>query len=108
MTAVLIAGPERGLGAAFEARGVAVERLAGVVTRDRLLEAGVEDVDVYVLTDVSEATSIPIALEANPDATVVVYSPDTMPEFVRAQVDLAIDPAVLDAADVAEALLDRE
>jgi hypothetical protein len=105
MSNVLIAGPDRGLRAELEAAGASVGTVSGVVTRERLLDAGVEGVELFVLTDVTEATSIPIVVEANPDATVVVYSPDSMPEFVRGQVDLALDPAILPAAAVAEELL---
>jgi len=108
MSNVLIAGPDRGLRGELEAAGASVGTVSGALTREKLLDAGVEDVDLFVLTDVTEATSIPIAVEANPDAKVVVYSPDSMPEFVRGQVDLALDPAVLAADVVAEELLAAE
>ncbi len=107
MSNVLIAGPDRGLQEELEAQGATVERISDVVTRERLLDAGVESADLFVLTDITEATAIPIAVEANPDAKIVVYSPDSMPEFVRGQVDLALDPAVLPADVVAEELLEN-
>jgi len=101
---VVVAGPDRGIADALESEGATVERLDGVITRDDLKAAGIADADVYVLTNVAEATSIPIALEATPDLRVVIYAPETMPEFVRAQVDLAIDPDVMPVATVAEEL----
>ncbi|MFB6120272.1 MAG: CTP synthetase [Halobacteriaceae archaeon] len=101
----VVAGPERGLADALAAEGVDVTRVEeGYVTRERLLDAGIEDAALYVLTDVSEATSIPIALDDNPSLRVVVFAPETMPEFVRGQVDLAMDPAVMPVESVAEEL----
>jgi Trk K+ transport system NAD-binding subunit len=100
----VVAGPDRGLGDALDAEGVDVSRVTGLVTLDALEAAGIADADVFVLTDVSEATSIPVALDANPDLKVVVYAPETMPEFVRGQVDLALDPAVMPVETVAEEL----
>lgn len=106
MSRAVVAGPERGLADALADRGLSVSRLSGVITRERLLEAGIEDAALFVLTDVTEATAVPVALEANPGLRVVIYAPETMPEFVRGQVDLALDPAVLTAATVAEELAD--
>lgn len=100
----VVAGPDRGLAAALEAEGVEVSRVDGVVRREDMLAAGIEDADLYVLTDVSEATSIPVALDDNPALRVVIYAPETMPEFVRGQVDLALDPAVMPVETVAEEL----
>jgi len=108
MSEVLVAGPDRGLRAELEAQGASVATLSGAITQEKLLDARVEEIDIFVLTDVTEATSIPIAVEANPEATIVVYSPDSIPEFVRGQVDLAIDPAVLPATAIAEELLGGE
>jgi len=98
MKAILV-GPDRGLGDALESVGVTLSRIDGFGTGDALREAGVEDADLLVLTDVGEATAVSIAKEANPGISVVIYAPDTMPEFVRGQVDLAVDPDLL-AADV--------
>ena len=100
----LVAGPDRGLAGALEAEGVTVTRIDGMVTREDMLDAGIEDADLYVLTDVAEATSVPVALDDNPDLRIVIYAPETMPEFVRGQVDLALDPAVMAVEAVAEEL----
>jgi len=94
MKAILI-GPDRGLGDALEAAGASLSRIDGLGTGHTLEEAGVEGADLLVVTDVGEATAVSIAREANPDVRVVIYAPDTMPEFVRGQVDLAIDPDLL-------------
>lgn len=100
----VVAGPDRGIADALTDRGVTVSRIEGLITRTALEEAGIKDADLYVLTDVSEATSISIAKDENPDLRVVVYSPDTIPEFVRRQVDFAMAPDVLTPAIVAEEL----
>jgi Trk K+ transport system NAD-binding subunit len=107
MTTVVVAGPdENGLATALADRGVETVRVEGLLTRERLLEAGLPSADVFVLTNVDEgdATAIPLALEVNPAARVVVYAHDSLPEFARAQADLAVDPDLLAADVVAEEL----
>jgi len=98
MKAILV-GPDPGLGDALESAGVSLARIDGLGTGSALDEAGVEGADLLVVTDVGEATAVPIAKDVNPGIRVVIYAPDTMPEFVRGQVDLAIDPELL-APDV--------
>lgn len=106
MSRVVVAGAdERGLGDALAGRGATVSRVDGVLTADRLAEAGVDDADVYVLTDLDEATSIAVVRERNPGIRIVVYSDDSLPEFVRGVTDLAVDPSLVDAPVVAEELL---
>ena len=101
----VIAGPdEHGLGDALRDRGLDPERIEGVVTREKLLAAGIEEADTFVLTTVEDATAVPIAKDDNPDVRVVVYAERSLPEFVRGQVDLAVDPDLLDPAAVAEEL----
>ncbi|ESP88427.1 hypothetical protein K933_08207 [Candidatus Halobonum tyrrellensis G22] len=103
---MVVAGPDGdGIADALEARGAAVTRLDGVVTGERLDDAGIADATLYVLTDAAEATSIAVAKERNPDVRAVVYSDDALPEFAAAQTDLAVDPALLDADVVAEELV---
>lgn len=101
---VVFVGPDRGLESALRDRGAAVARVDGLATGDSLGAAGIDAADLLVLTDVAEATAVPVAREVNPGVRVVVYAPDAMPEFVRAQVDLAVSPAVLDPTVVAEEL----
>jgi Trk K+ transport system NAD-binding subunit len=98
MNAILV-GPDRGLGEALESADVSLARIDGPGTGGALESAGVGGADLLVVTDVGEATAVPIAKEANPGITAVIYAPDTMPEFVRGQVDLAVDPELL-APDV--------
>ncbi len=105
----LVAGPDdSGIATALEAEGVSVTRLEGVLSRPTLEEAGIVDIDLYVLTDVSQATSIPIVYDLNDEARLVAYAEDTIPEFVRGQIDLAIDPRVVDVSVVAEELASNE
>ncbi|WP_255170328.1 DUF7126 family protein [Natrononativus amylolyticus] len=105
MTRAIVAGPdEDGIADALEERGVDVTRLTGVLSRPTLEEAGILEADLYVLTDVAEATTIPIARDLTDELRTVVYARDTVPEFVRGQLDLAIDPRLVDASVVAEEL----
>jgi len=101
----VVAGPDRGIEAALRDVGVETVRIEGVVSGAALNEADVADADLYVLTDVGEATSVAVALELNPSLRVFVYSPDTIPEFVRGQVEFALDPALFPPETVAEELV---
>lgn len=106
---VLLVGPDdRGLEKTFADLGCEVVRLTEVATAETLQKAGVGDANILVLTDPSDATAVPIALEANPDLRTVIYSPEGIPEFVRGQLDLALDPRVLDPETVAEELVRAE
>jgi DNA-binding transcriptional LysR family regulator len=107
MYAILV-GPDRSLDAALRDQGVETVRLDGHATGESLADAGVADADLLVITDVAEATAIPVARDVNPDLRVVIYSPETMPEFARGQVDLAVAPGVLDPDVIAEELANGE
>ncbi len=100
----IVAGPdEEGIADALESEGVTVSRLDGVITRPALEEGGIVGADLYVLTDVSQATTIPIVRDLAEIRT-VVYARDSTPEFVKAQLDLAVDPRLADPSMVAEEL----
>ena len=102
---VIVAGPdEDDITAALEAEGATVARLNGVISRPALEEAGIVDADLYVLTDIGQATTIPIVCDLSEDVRTVVYARDTVPEFVKGQLDLAVDPQLMDAAIVADEL----
>ncbi|ELZ26047.1 DUF7126 family protein [Natrinema limicola] len=106
-TTAIVAGPDDdGIGAALEAAGVDVTRLDGVITRPQLEEAGIVAAELYVLTDVGQATTIPIACDLNDELRTVVYARDTIPEFIKGQLDIAIDPQLMDASVVADELID--
>jgi hypothetical protein len=106
MTTAIVAGPDvDGLVSALELAGVQVTRIEGVVTADVLDDAGLADADLYVLTDLDEATSIPVAKERNPDVRVVVYSRESLPEFVAGSADIAMDPDLFGPDMVAEELV---
>ncbi|MFD1565756.1 CTP synthetase [Haloarchaeobius amylolyticus] len=106
-TTAIVAGPDDdGIGAALEAAGVEVSRVDGVITRPQLEEAGIVAADLYVLTDVGQATTIPIVCDLNDELRTVVYARDTVPEFVKGQLDLAVDPQLMDASVVADELVD--
>ena len=102
---VVVAGPDEDeIGDALEAEGASVIRLNGIVSRPELEEAGIVGADLYVLTDVGQATTIPVVCDLTDDIRTVVYARDTVPEFVKGQLDLAVDPKLMDAAMVAEEL----
>lgn len=103
MNAILV-GPDRGLGDALGSTGASLSRIDDAATGSTLAEAGIETADLLVVTDIGEATSVPIAKETRPEIRVVIYAPDTMPEFVRGQVDLAVDPDLLSPDVVATEL----
>jgi len=101
----IVAGPDDdGIGDALEAENVSITRVDGVITRPQLEEAGIVEVDLYVLTDVSQATTIPIVCDLNDDVRTVVYDRQTVPEFVKGQLDLAVDPQLVGVSVVAEEL----
>jgi hypothetical protein len=105
-TTAIVAGPDDdGIGDALEHEGVDVTRLNGVISRPHLEEAGIVAADLYVLTDTEQATTIPIACDLNDGLRTVVYARDSVPEFVRGQLDLAIDPQLMDASVVADELV---
>ncbi|MFB6293135.1 MAG: CTP synthetase [Halonotius sp.] len=103
----IVAGPDPdGLGDALESEGLSVSRIDGVVSATALETAGIDDADLFVLTTMDEVTGISVAKELNPDVRAVVYSPESLPDFVAAQTDLAVDPALLDVSVIAEELAD--
>lgn len=103
---VIVTGPdEHDLTAELEAHGAVVARINGIVNGETLDEAGIEDSAILVLTDLGEASAIPVAKERNPGVRAVSYSHQTLPEYVKGQADLAVDPDLLSPDVVAEELL---
>lgn len=106
MSKVVIAGGDPdGLGAELETHGAEVGYAEGTANRPALEEAGVVDADVLVVTDAGLATSVSIAKDLNPDIRVVIYSRDSVPEFVKGQAGHIVDPELLSADAVAEEIL---
>jgi len=101
----IVAGPDPdGLGEALEAEGLTVRRIADQVSRAALDDAGVTDAQLLVLTDMGEATGVALAKDENPDIRAVFYSRESLPEFIKGQADLAVDPELIDVSVVAEEL----
>jgi hypothetical protein len=101
----IVAGPDPdGLGDALETEGVTVHRITDVVSLKTLQAAGLDEAELLVLTDVGEASGIPVAKENTPEIRVVVYSRENLPDFAKGQADLAVDPELLDVSVVAEEL----
>ena len=100
---VIVAGPdEHGVGEELSALGATVSRIEDVVSTATLEAAGIDEATYLVLTDVEEATGIPVAKELNPAITVVTYADTSLPAFVAAVADLAVDPALVGPIVVAE------
>ncbi len=105
----IVAGPDAdGIADALEVEGVTVTRIGAPLTRPGLEEAGVLEAELYVLTDVGEATTIPIVRDLTDDLRTVVYARDTIPEFIRGQLDLAVDPNLIEPAMLASELASSE
>jgi len=104
MAQVIVTGTdEYDIAGAITEAGHDVTRV-DIGNRAALDDAGVAAADVYVLTEVAQATSIPVARERNPELRVVVYADGSLPDFARGQADLLLDPALFDPADVATEL----
>lgn len=101
---VVIAGPDdAAIADAVESEGHDVS-IAPIGNRPGLEEAGIHEADVYLLTDMGQATSIAVAKDLNEDVRVVVYAEGSLPDFASRQTDLVVDPNLLDPEAVAEEL----
>ena len=101
---VTIAGPDdAAIADAIEAEGHEVS-IAPIGNRPGLEEAGIHEADVYLLTDLEQATSIAVAKDLNDDVRVVVYAEGSLPDFASRQTDLVVDPNLLGPEAVAEEL----
>jgi hypothetical protein len=104
MKAIVAGTDDYGIGEELESEGAEVVRLENPVFGKQLEEAGIDTADLYVITEAEEAISVPLAKEQNPDVRAVFYGDGSVPESVSAVLDLAVDPALLDADAVAEEL----
>jgi hypothetical protein len=101
---VIIAGTDDyDIAAAIDAEGHTVSRV-DVANSAALETADIADADVYVLTEIEQATSISVAKEHNDELKVVVYADGSLPEFATRQTDLMVDPALLSPEAVAAEL----
>ncbi|EMA52382.1 DUF7126 family protein [Halococcus thailandensis] len=103
-TAVFVGPDPEGLGDALEAEGFDVTRIDGIADGAALEDAGIDAAELYVLTDVGQATSIPVAVDRAGELRVVVYARESLPEFAKGQADLLLDPALFEPETVAEEL----
>ena len=101
----IVAGPDAdGLSQALTAADVEVTRIEGITTRPAMEDAGIVDADLFVLTDAAHATAIPIARDLTDGLRIVVYTTDSLPEFVAGLEVMRVDPAALGPEAVAEEL----
>lgn len=107
MSEIVIAGTDPdGLGEALKTRGATVQYAEGTANRPALEEAGIVDADVLVVTDAGLATSVTVAKDLNPDLRVVIYTRDSVPEFVKGQAGHIVDPELLGVDAIAEEIVD--
>jgi Trk K+ transport system NAD-binding subunit len=104
MNAVIAGDDKDDLGAALEAEGFEVARIEGFADRDALEAAEIDSADVFVITDTTHATAIPVARELNGSVRIVVYAEDSLPEFAQPLADLIVDPDLLGPDVIAEEL----
>ena len=104
MKAIFSGADDDGLASTLEGMGVDLTRIDGVATRPALEEAGIHDADLFVLTDIGQATAIAIAKDLNDTVRLVVYATDSLPEYVRGMDVLKVDPRLLGPDAVAEEL----
>jgi len=103
MRVILTGTDQYDLGGAIVDAGHDLTRV-DIGNRDALEAASIETADVYVLTELRQATSIPVARELHPGVTVLAYDDGSLPDFASGQADLVLDPALFDPADVAAEL----
>lgn len=109
MSRVVVGGRDAsGFGERLEEAGATVRRITGPITTSALEEAGIAAADLLVLTDVSEATAIPIARERNGALRIVVLDDASVPDFAAHQADLVLSPGQVDEAIIVDALLSGE
>ncbi len=58
--------------------------------------------DLLVITDTSDLTGVLLCRELNPDIKMIVYSHDELSDFLRSQIDFALDPQLFPPTLVAE------
>ncbi|AWB27391.1 DUF7126 family protein [Halococcoides cellulosivorans] len=104
MHVVLAGRHTNGLQAALDDAECSVSHIDEVVDRSALDDADIESADVYLLTEMDQATTIAVAKDCNPDVRVVVYDDASLPDFASRQTDVAVDPALVDPETVVETL----
>jgi hypothetical protein len=102
MTRALIVGPDRGLAAPLTEQGIETVPVETPASGEDLQAAGIADASLLFVTDGTEATLISVATELNPGLRIVWYAPTSVPEFATRQLDLGVDPSLIDAAALVE------
>jgi len=103
MNVVIVGADETAIGQAVREEGHTVT-VADVGNRPGLEDAGIHEADIFLLTEMAQATSIAVAKDLAPDVRVIVYAEGSLPDFATRQADLVVDPALLEPATVAAEL----
>lgn len=92
---LIVGGVSATLEQALREYNIEFAAVDGRATGPRLVEAGITAATQLVVTDLSQATAIPIAKDHTPSVTVITYDDQSLPEFATAQTDFALDPALV-------------
>lgn len=93
---LVVGGVSRALDGTLADHGLEVAAVDGFATGAQLSDAGVADATSLLVTDLDQATVIPVAKDQNPELTVVTYDEQALPEFATRQTDFALDPALIE------------
>ena len=104
---ILIGDDPDDLEARLNERSLTVTMLDGRPIGTDLDAAGIDEATVLLLTDTQNASIIPVAHERNDRILIALYSTDRLPDFVSAQADLSVDPALIDPDSFVEAIVDH-
>tara|TARA_A100001037_G_scaffold306863_1_gene357640 strand:+ start:7609 stop:7932 length:324 start_codon:yes stop_codon:yes gene_type:complete len=100
---ILFFGPGGILKNTLASQGYEVEEIS--LQEFNLLDANVVvGSDLLIITDTSDPTGVLLCKEFQPDIKTIVYSQDDLPDFLRPQIDFALDPRLFSSNMVAEEL----
>jgi len=102
MVRALVLGPDRGLEAALAEQGVEATRIEGPTTETDLKAAGIAEAALLFVTDPGEAAAISVAKGLAPPVRIVWYAPAAVPGFVTRQLDLGVDPDLIEPESLVE------
>ncbi len=64
----------------------------------------ISKIDLLIITNVSDPTTILLCKELNPNITAIVYSSEDVSDLLRSQIDFSLDPRLFSPTLLAEEL----
>ena len=64
----------------------------------------ISKINLIVITNVSDPTTILLCKELNPNITAIVYSSEDVSDLLRSQIDFSLDPRLFSSTMLAEEL----